>query len=87
MVDDEIIISLPGTSYSVTYYKPPNSPQLLAKNISQSDDNRTSLKVSDFLVRAWHTANAKASELGGLCEESELKKIRSELKRQSQAWS
>ena len=30
--DDEIIVSLPGTNYAVTYYKPPNSPQLLAKN-------------------------------------------------------
>ena len=27
--DDEIIVSLPGTNYAVTYYKPPNSPQLL----------------------------------------------------------
>jgi hypothetical protein len=26
VVDDEIIIVLPGTTYSVTYYKPPNSP-------------------------------------------------------------
>jgi hypothetical protein len=29
--DDEIIITLPGTSYMVTYHKPANSPQLLAK--------------------------------------------------------
>jgi hypothetical protein len=35
VMDDEIIITLPGTTYSVTYYKPPNSPQLLARNISQ----------------------------------------------------
>jgi hypothetical protein len=64
VVDDEIIITLPGTSYSVTYYKPPNSPQLLAKNISQSDDRRTPLKLSDFLARAWKEANATARELG-----------------------
>ena len=30
--DDKIIVSLPGTDYAVTYYKPANSPQLLAKN-------------------------------------------------------
>ena len=30
--DEEIIVSLPGTDYAVTYYKPANSPQLLAKN-------------------------------------------------------
>jgi hypothetical protein len=64
VVDDEIIVSLPGTSYSVTYFKRPNSPQLLARNISQVDDFRTPLKLSDFLSRAWRVANDKARELG-----------------------
>jgi hypothetical protein len=64
VVDDEIIISLPATTYSVTYYKPPNSPQLLAKNISQSDDKRTPVKLSDFLARAWQAANDEARQLG-----------------------
>ena len=64
VVDDEIIISLPATSYSVTYYKPPSSSQLLAKNISQRDDRRTPLTLSDFLSRAWQEANAKARDLG-----------------------
>jgi hypothetical protein len=36
VVDDDIIVSLPGTTYSVTYFKRPNSPQLLAKRISPS---------------------------------------------------
>jgi len=61
-VDDEIIVSLPGTSYGVTYYKRANSPQLLARNISHTDDFRTPLKLSDFLSRAWHAANDKARE-------------------------
>jgi hypothetical protein len=30
VVDDEIIVTLPGSRYSVTYYKPDSSPQLLA---------------------------------------------------------
>jgi hypothetical protein len=64
VVEDEIIVALPGTTYSVTYYKPPNSPQLLAKNISHEDDRRTPVPLSDFLVRAWQTANDKARELG-----------------------
>jgi hypothetical protein len=38
VVDDDIIVSLPGTTYSVTYFKRPNSPQLLAKRISDKDD-------------------------------------------------
>ena len=40
VVDDEMVVTLPGTSYSVTYYKLPNSPQLLAKRIANKDDPR-----------------------------------------------
>jgi hypothetical protein len=64
VVDDEIIVSLPGTSYSVTYFKRASSPQLLARNISQTDDLRTPVRLSDFLARAWRVANGKARELG-----------------------
>jgi hypothetical protein len=35
LVDDEIIVTLPGFRYSVTYYKPHKSPQLIAKNIAR----------------------------------------------------
>ena len=52
--DDEIIVSLPGTSYGVTYYKPASSPQLLA---------RTELTQAEFLATAWRLANDKAREL------------------------
>ena len=62
--DDEIIVTLPGTSYSVTYYKPANSPQLLAKNLSMEDDRRSEMTLSDFLARAWTLANEKARSLG-----------------------
>ena len=64
VVDDEIIVSIPGTSYSVTYYKPANSPQLLARNISHTNDLSASMTLSDFLSRAWRVANDKARELG-----------------------
>ena len=48
VVDDEIIVTLPGTSYGVTYFKRPTSPQLLAKNISHEDDRRTTpLRLSE----------------------------------------
>ena len=33
VVDHEIVVTLPLTSYTVTYYKPAKSPQLLAKRI------------------------------------------------------
>jgi hypothetical protein len=64
VVDDEIVVSLPGTSYSVTYFKRPNSPQLLAKRIANADDPHIPMKLSDFLSRAWRIANDKARELG-----------------------
>jgi len=61
--DDEIIVSLPGTNYAVTYYKPANSPQLLAKDFPYDDDRRTELTQAEFLARAWRLANDKAREL------------------------
>ena len=62
--DDELVVSLPQSSYSVTYYKPPNSPGLLAKNISHRDDPHIEIKLSEFLAEAWRAANDKAHELG-----------------------
>ena len=64
VVDDEIIVTLPGTSYSVTYFKRADLPQLLARNISHTDDLSASMTLSDFLSRAWRVANDKARELG-----------------------
>jgi hypothetical protein len=61
--DDEIVVSLPGTDYAVTYYKPANSPQLLAKNFPYDDDVRSELTQGEFLARAWRLANDKAREL------------------------
>jgi hypothetical protein len=64
VVDDDIIVSLPGTTYSVTYFKRANSPQLLAKRISDKDDLRTPVTLSEFLSPAWRGANDKARDLG-----------------------
>jgi hypothetical protein len=61
VVGDEIIVFLPGSSYSV---KPANSPQLLARRISDQDDRRVPMTLSEFLARAWKAANTKARELG-----------------------
>jgi hypothetical protein len=62
--DRDITITLPGTSYTVTYYKPKNSPQLLAKRIASEDDPRVAMTLSEFLAAAWRAANNKARELG-----------------------
>ena len=57
VLDDEVIITPTGTSYGVTYYKPANSRQLLAKNLSMED---VRLPGSG----AWTLANEKARSLG-----------------------
>ena len=62
--DGDITISLPGSSYTVTYYKPKTSPQLLAKRIARRDDPSVAMTLSEFLAQAWRLANQKARELG-----------------------
>ena len=64
VVDGEIVVTLPFTSYTVTYYKPARSPQLLAKRIASRDDPGSAMTLSEFLARAWRAANDKARELG-----------------------
>ncbi|HBH42294.1 MAG TPA: hypothetical protein DDW26_10400 [Rhizobiales bacterium] len=67
VVDDELIVTLPGSFYSVTYYKPENASHLLAKNIADRDDLRIPMTVAEFLAKAWRAANDKARELKRPC--------------------
>jgi hypothetical protein len=60
----DIIVDLPGTSYTVTYHKPVVSPELLVAFLPAKDDTRTKLTQAEFLARAWRLANDKARELG-----------------------
>jgi hypothetical protein len=59
----DIIVDLPGTSYTVTYHKPAVSPQLLATYLPGENDPRTALTQAEFLARAWRLASEKAREL------------------------
>jgi hypothetical protein len=52
VLEDEIIIILPFTNYIVSYYKPANSPGLLAKNFPTKDDSRVPMTKAEFLERA-----------------------------------
>jgi hypothetical protein len=61
---DEIVVTLPGSTYSVTYYKTDKSPQLLARRMAATDDIRTPLTAAEFLAQAWKLANDKARQLG-----------------------
>jgi hypothetical protein len=60
----EITVTLPGTSYAVTYHKPANSRILLARRQSINEDQQTTVTPSEFLGSAWWAANDKARELG-----------------------
>ena len=60
----EIVVSLPGSSYSVTYFKPDTAPVLMGRNFTTESDNRVSMTLSGFLAEAWKVANRKAFELG-----------------------
>jgi hypothetical protein len=64
VVDDEIVVTVPGLRYSATYYKPYDARQLVARNVPVGDDLRTTMKRSEFLLEAKKLANAKARELG-----------------------
>ena len=61
---DDIVVTLPGTSYVVTYYRAAAFPQqLLAKSHSGREDQGAPMQT-EFHARAWKAANAKARELG-----------------------
>jgi hypothetical protein len=61
---NHILITLPGTPYSVTYFKPRGQPWLAAKDIVHEDDPRIAMTSAEFLAKAWKVANDKARDLG-----------------------
>ena len=61
---NDIVITLMGTSYSVTYFKRKNSPGLFAKDITLKDDPHIPMTSAEFLTGAWKLANDKARDLG-----------------------
>jgi hypothetical protein len=59
-----IVITASDSHYIVTYHKPENSPQLIAKSYPRKEDRRVSMTLAAFLTQAWTLANDKARELG-----------------------
>jgi hypothetical protein len=59
--NDAIIVTMPGTRYSITY-RMGDDPWLLASDI-RDDRDLLSYKFT-FRARAWTVANDKARELG-----------------------
>ena len=68
---DDIVVTLPGTGYVVTYYRAAAFPQqLLTKSHSGREDEGAPMTQAEFHARAWKAARHKARALGGI----ELKK-------------
>lgn len=62
---DDIVVTLPGTDYVVTYYRAAAFPQqLLTKSHSGREDKNTPITQAELHARAWKGAKAKARELG-----------------------
>jgi len=62
---DDIIVTLPGTSYVVTYYRAAAFPQqLLTKSHSGRKDENAPMTQAEFHARAWKAASQKARALG-----------------------
>ena len=64
----EIVVTASDADYRVTYHKPDNSPQLIAKSYPRKEDRRVSMTLAEFLTAAWKLANNKAREFGGSCD-------------------
>jgi len=64
LVDDEIVVSLPHSTYIAIYEKDADLPHLTLRHLSEEKDPQASLTIAEFLGRAWDAANAKARELG-----------------------
>ena len=65
VLDHEIVITLLGTNYAVTYYRATAFPQrLLTKSHSGGADHDAPMTQAEFHGRAWRLANDKARELG-----------------------
>ena len=62
---DEIVVTLSGTSYVVTYYRAAAFPQqLLTKSHSGREDEGAPMTQAEFHARAWKAASHKARALG-----------------------
>ena len=59
---DTIVVTMPGTSYTVSYRKLHDTPWLVASDIR--DDPDSPIRKYTFRARAWTAANDKARELG-----------------------
>jgi hypothetical protein len=61
VLEGKIRVSLAGSNYAVTYHKPRNSPQLLAKSLPLNEDHNASMTQGEFLALAWRAAKGEGN--------------------------
>ena len=59
---EELVVTLPGTSYAVRYCK--LAHQLHSKEYPMEVDRPSPLSQAEFIGKAWTMANEKARDLG-----------------------
>jgi hypothetical protein len=66
--DQDIVVTMPGTSLRVVYRKPHRGSQLVARLDYFQDQQKGPVKRAEFIAKALKLANNKAREQGGLCK-------------------
>ena len=59
-----IIVTLPGSCYSVTYCMSLKGRHLHARSLPTQNDRDADMTTGEFLEEAWQLAHIKARELG-----------------------
>jgi hypothetical protein len=59
-----IIVSLPNTSYVVTYCMSLKGRHFFARSLPTQHDRDAGMTTEDFLTEAWQLAHLRARELG-----------------------
>jgi hypothetical protein len=62
MIDDQIIVTMPGTFFLAAYRKRQGMAALAAHFLQ--DDRHAPIPRAEFVARAWRHALARAKELG-----------------------
>jgi hypothetical protein len=62
MLDDHIVVTMPGTALIAAYRKREDAPELAAHFVQ--DDRYAPITRADFLARSWRVAIDKAREVG-----------------------
>jgi hypothetical protein len=64
VVDRDIIVTLPGTRYTITFQMAPDLPTLIEKPEWTRGDDEVAIPFAVFRAKAWVSASHKARELG-----------------------